>query len=150
MAALAQINPKSSCGADGINFKVLRAAVENFSDATLKLFNRVYANSRTPQAWSVADWLAIPKSTAPSIRNVITNQRGISIGGAYGKLFEATVANKIKVASLLSSLSPFQGGFMEGRSTIDNYIMLNESLSLRKAKRLSTRVYLIDVEKAFN
>ena len=39
---------------------------------------------------------------------------------------------------------------MEGRSTIDNYIMLNESLSLRKAKRLSTRVYLIDVEKAFD
>lgn len=151
MAALAQINPKSSCGADGINFKVLRTAVENFRDATLKLFNRVYANSRTPQAWSVADWLAIPKSSAPNVRNVITNQRGISIGGAYGKLFEATVAAKIKATSLLnSSLSPFQGGFMEGRSTIDNYIMLNESLSLRKAKRLSTRVYLIDVEKAFD
>lgn len=151
MAALAQINPKSSCGADGMNFQVLRAAVENFREATLKLFNRVYANSRTPRAWSVADWLAIPKSSAPSVRNVITNQRGISIGGAYGKLFEATVANKIKAAgSLYSSLSPFQGGFMEGRSTIDNYIMLIESLSLRKAKRLSTRVFLIDVEKAFD
>ena len=28
--------------------------------------------------------------------------------------------------------------------------MLIESLSLRKAKRLSTRVFLIDVEKAFD
>ncbi len=39
---------------------------------------------------------------------------------------------------------------MEGRSTVNKYIMLIESLSLRKAKRLSTRVFLIDVEKAFD
>ena len=148
--ALSSLNSKASCGADGIDMALLSTIVSDghCGGLIVTLFNSFLATGVTPAEFSLGFWTALNKSNAPALKLKVSNKRPISRSVALAKLFEAVINVRIRKQIVIVDV---QGGFVPGRSGLDNMIWLLENLSImKKDKLLNIWLHLFDFEKAFD
>ena len=148
ITASSRLNIHSASGDDGIPPRLLLklCQLDTFASNIATFFNTILDKRLTPLDWSSAYWRAIPKSSSS---HIVSNLRPLSIGHAIAKLFELCILRRIE-KHLQSRLSSLQFGFVHKRSTLIAYTVLLDSILLRAKQNLSTRVILVDIEKAFD
>lgn len=79
----------------------------------------------------------------------MTNYRPISKLCIVSKVFERIIYNQI-YSALRHSFSSVQHGFLKGRSTVTNLVLLNDSITQNMESGLQTDAIYTDYSKAFD
>ena len=95
------------------------------------LFNYVFDNGEYPDEWAEGIINPIHKK-GPFIQP--DNYRKITVLNALGKLFETVLNSRLNyLRQVCQQEDPFQNGFKNGRSTIDNDFILNGIIEKHRA-----------------
>lgn len=143
--AIAQLNTSSSPGSDGIPIFVLKGLSDVISPVLSSLFNWSLSSSDFPSVWKRSIVVPIPK---PGISE-LTNFRPISLLNSVSKIFEHIIYQSIH-NHIFPFISPFQHGFMPGRSVSTNIAsFLQDSASVIERRGQVDAIYF-DFAKAFD
>ena len=133
---------------EGINMRICKLMLENFSEKWLKLFGNSLYTGTFPKEWTCSIVTLLPKTGDLSHPG---NWRPISQTCIFAKILENIV--KTRLQSYLidhSLLSEYQFGFLPHRSTKEAVFELTKSMySTINNRKLMAMVFL-DVAKAFN
>lgn len=99
-----------------------------------------------PLAWKSSYIFPLHKS---GNRSLIDNYRGIAKLSAMPKLLEAIITSQLS-HSVKSLISPFQHGFLSGKSTVTNLLEFTSKTIENFGKGLQTDVIYTDFSKAFD
>ncbi|GBM15893.1 RNA-directed DNA polymerase from mobile element jockey [Araneus ventricosus] len=140
---------KTSPGPDNISYLM----IQNLSDKSLHnllfLYNRIWREHSFPSCWQQAIIIPILKpGKEPSNPR---NYRPIALTSCLCKILEKMV-NKRLIYYLETNkiFSPFQSGFRQGRSTVDNLLALETEIRNAFLRRQHTVAIFFDIEKAYD
>ena len=114
-------------GISGVTSELLKACGEKLIPLLTSLFKIYIRTACIPSMWNQAIICPIPKK---GDLTKIENYRPISLTEIPRKIFEVTIL-KTFLNSFIEPLSPAQGGFRTGRSTIDQAACLHEAIQQR-------------------
>ena len=137
----------SSC-IDGVNMKICKLLLTDFTDMWLSIFANSMFTGIFPEDWSRSIVTLLPKGG--DLTNPV-NWRPISQTNIFSKILEKIVHSKILDYFLRNSiLSRYQYGFLPGRSTQEAVydVVKNIYSSLNNRKIMGT--IFLDISKAFN
>lgn len=137
-----------SAGIDGIPNEFWKFA-EPLFPLLLDFMNQLYVNGFYPVDWQTGIIVPIFKKGDPSLPD---NYRGIALLCCIAKLLAFLLSVRLKIwASLHDFWSPFQSGFREKHSTIDNIFVIY-SAYVCNVQRSSKPLYCayIDFRKCFD
>lgn len=143
---LHKLDPSKSAGPDHMPARFLINCAKTISLPISILFKRSIAEGYVPCIWKRAFITPVHKKGA---KTDITNYRPISKLCIVSKVFEKVVFNQLYPA-LKQSFSPFQHGFLKGRSTVSNLISLNSYLTEAMDNGHQVDVVYTDYSKAFD
>ena len=149
--ALAQLPSSSSAGPDNIAYPMLTHLPQESLDFLLYIFNLSWTSHTFPSCWKTSTIIPIHKSGKPT--NQPSSFRPISLTSCISKLFERLVL--ARVSFLLESsniLTSAQAGFRPGRSTLDQILLLSQSISdgFQSKPPLRSVLATVDFSKAFD
>ena len=147
--AIDELVSGKSPGLDGISNEILKKASVIIVPLLYRLFNCALEHKYFPEQWSVA--LIIPIHKAGPV-NDPNNYRGISLLSCVGKLFTKLICKRLTHwAAENDGISDVQGGFVKGKSTIDQ-IFIFQSMVSKYLSRRNGRFYsvYVDFSKAFD
>ena len=133
---------------DGWGWKnefIIEGGIE-MKKSLLKLVNRMEVDGVTPQMWnSVLIKSAHKKGSVLDL----DNKRGLFITEIISKVYEKVIKNRNR-QTIERSLSDNQTGGLRDRATIDNHVLLSETI--RKNKKIGKKTYVIfgDAVKCFD
>ena len=133
-------------GPDGIPSIILKNCADLLSYPLTFLFNASLKFGYFPSYWKRSYIIPIHKSGG---RSEISNYRGIAKLSVIPKLFEKLVTD-ILSHSISSIISPYQHGFLRGRSTCTNLMELSSHINSGLCNRKQTDVVYTDFSKAFD
>lgn len=110
------------------------------------MFNRSLATGGFPAIWKKSFIVPFYKNGS---RCNVENYRGIAKLSDIPKLFELLISRKL-VHSLKSIVSPYQHGFLQGKSTITNLLEFSSVVFSNFSSKLQTDVIYTDFSKAFD
>lgn len=110
------------------------------------LFRRSLAEGAVPDIWKRAYITPVHKKGP---KTEITNYRPVSKLCIVSKVFERLIYNQI-YPSIKQSFSSYQHGFLKGRSTTSNLILLNDFLTEAMDDGQQVDVVYTDYSKAFD
>ena len=140
--------PGKACGVDGIPSECLLYAADNLDSPLMALFNYVFDNGEYPDEWAEGIINPIHK-TGPFIQP--DNYRKITVLNALGKLFETVLNSRLNyLRQVCKQEDPFQNGFKNGCSTIDNDFILNGIIEKHRAINKPLYICYIDFKSAFD
>lgn len=148
---LKNLKTKKSPGPDKIPNIALRTLMKSKTSLKLlhKLFNTCIKFSYFPQNWKFAKICAIPKKAQSSADPKC--YRPISLISCLGKVFEATILNKLSDHENDHNIFiKQQFGFRRKHSTVQQILRITENASLGFNNNQSTGLALLDLEKAFD
>ncbi|GBN82712.1 putative RNA-directed DNA polymerase from transposon BS [Araneus ventricosus] len=138
----------TSPGPDNIHLPMLTHLTENSLYNILKLFNRIWKEKKFPSSWRRAVVISILK---PGEAKSPNNYRPIALTSVLCKLLERMVNSRlVHVLEKKKWLSPFQSGFRFGRGTIDNILLLENSIREAFVSKKHLVSILFDMEKAYD
>ena len=114
------------------------------------LFNKSLNSGILPPDWKCANVTPIHKNGA---RNLACNYRQVSLTSIFNKLMESTCIVKDHSLNHLSTnnlLSPYQFGFIPGRSCSTQLLLLLDYLTCHLDNGYSIDVIYLDFQKAFD
>ncbi|GBN18751.1 putative RNA-directed DNA polymerase from transposon BS [Araneus ventricosus] len=115
----------------------------------LKLFNRISKEKKFPSSWRRA--VVIPILKPGKDAKSPNNYRPIALTSVLCKLLERMVNSRlVHVLEKKKWLSPFQSGFRFGRGTIDNILLLENSIREAFVSKKHLVSILFDMEKAYD
>ncbi|GBN55468.1 putative RNA-directed DNA polymerase from transposon X-element [Araneus ventricosus] len=127
--------------------------IQHLSDESLHnllfLYNRIWHEHSFPSSWQQA--IIIPVLKPGKEPSNPCNYRPIALTNCMCKILEK-MANKRLVYYLETNslLSPFQSGFRQGRSTIDNLLALETEIRNAFIRRQHAVAIFFDIEKAYD
>ena len=131
---------------DGTRNPMYRCAGEEMMKQLGVLFNFLKSTESIPAGWSWATIINLFKEGDQCDPN---NYRGIALISCLGKLYLSLWARRI-TKHLESKITENQGGFRPRRNTVDQTLILKETLLRRRKEGLPTYVYFVDFRKAFD
>ena len=145
--AIDTLKREKAPGPDGIETEHLCFSGPAVQLQLCRIFNAMLASCYIPDLLTLGLVTAIPKGADKDLKNP-SNYRGISLLSNVGKLFEKLLLEKILHQGV--SLSPLQGGFRPGYSSIHTSFIFQEPVqSLRECGKKAFVAFL-DVKKAFD
>lgn len=135
-----------SAGPDEIPPSFLVRCSEQLANPLSILFSKSISEGYVPVIWKAAFISPIHKKGP---KNLVPNYRPISKLCIISKTFEKIVYKQV-YAALRQSFSLSQHGFLKGRSTVTNLLILNDQLTDNMENRLQTDVIYTDYSKAFD
>ncbi len=142
------LKPSSSCGADGITARLLKAAGPSIYPVIRHLINRSITARQFPQIWKTGCITPLYKegdATNPS------NYRPISILPTMGKLAEKVIHTQLYTYfSNYELLSPRQAGFRKGYSTGTCLLDFVDNVFVNMDQGMTCGVLFLDLRKAFD
>ncbi|GBN82099.1 putative RNA-directed DNA polymerase from transposon X-element [Araneus ventricosus] len=139
----------TSPGPDNIHLLMLTHLTETSLHNILKLFNRIWKEKKFPSSWRRAVVIPILKP-GKDAKNP-NNYRPIALTSVLCKLLERMVNSRlVHVLEKKKCLSPFQSGFRFGRGTIDNILLLENSIREAFVSKKHLVSILFDMEKAYD
>lgn len=113
------------------------------------LFNACLRWNYFPYNWKHAQVTMIPKPGKP--KNNLSSYRPISLLPTLSKLLEKLIAFRLRNVLLdWNVLPPFQFGFREGHSTVDQMVKFSEFLNLNFENHNQTAALFLDFKQAFD
>jgi hypothetical protein len=146
MVAIKSLKPMSSCGPDGIPPFFVKGCADLVSGGLKFLFNLSLKTGRFPVKWKLAKVTPIFKS---GDAKDVNNYRPISLINVFAKVFERVIY-KYVYSHLKNSFSPFQHGFLSGKSTVTNLIEFSYDIARGMESSGRMDVIYIDFQKAFD
>lgn len=139
----------SSPGPDGISYIMLKHLSKNSLVNLLYLYNRIWVEQTFPNSWQTATIIPIPKpNKKPTDPN---NYRPIALTNCLSKVLERMVNSRLTYfLETHNCISPFQSGFRQGRSTLDNLIYLETQIRNAFLKKNHLISIFFDIEKAYD
>ena len=146
--ALAALPNGKAAGLDGVVAELLKLAGLGLALALTELFNAIWSSLQWPEDWRTA--FLVPLFKDGSKLDPL-NYRMIALNSVMAKLFEKVLDMRIREWSeRVGTLSDLQGGFREGRGTMDQVFILHEIVTRRLEKKAPTLLMFVDVRKAYD
>lgn len=140
-----------SPGPDQISNRLIKNFPAGSINLLRKIFNACLSLGYFPDAWKLANVIAIPK---PGKNDELTSSyRPISLLCGFGKIFEKIIKNKlINTKHYTDALPNVQFGFRDGHSTSHQLLRIGSTavLALNEIKPKSMGIISLDIEKAFD
>ena len=138
-----------AAGTDGIAADLIRHAGIGTEMALTELFNYIWEHLDWPPDLQEAYLVPLYKKLGSRLDP--GNFRMIAIQSVVAKLFEKLLDRRLREwVERAHGLSDLQGGFREGRGTLDQILILDEVASSRLERKLPTCCAFIDVRKAYD
>lgn len=141
-----KLNMKLSSGPDDISPCFIYNCRCVLSPVLSSIFNLSLTSGLFPQEWKKSYITPILKS---GNRSLVDNYRPISKISIFSKIFESIVSDKIYFP-IKSVIIPEQHGFVSGRSTTTNLLILEEYILNAFGEGLQVDVVYTDFSKAFD
>lgn len=146
---IGSLRPFKSPGPDGIPNILIKKlplpAIQKITD----IFNACVRLNYWPTNFKLAKVIPILKSGKDPA--AASSYRPISLLNSIGKIFEKTIYNFLDDFATKNNIIPkYQFGFKRGHSTTHQVKRLISFINKNKAKKKSTGVILLDIEKAFD
>ena len=152
LAAASNLTSSTGTGPDKVVYPMLKHLPRSGMDFLLYIFNLSWSSHSFPFIWKTSSIIPIHKMGKPL--DSPASFRPISLTSCVSKLFEHIILSRLLFFLKSNSiLSPCQGGFRPGRSTLDQILFLSQSISDGFNKpRTGSRTILstIDFSKAFD
>ena len=150
--AISQLSTSTSLGPDQITYPLLSHLPQSALHFLLYIFNLSWSTHTFPSAWKQSTIIPILKPGKPS--DSPSSYRPISLTSCTSKLFERMVLGRLTYfLEQHDILSPVQAGFRPGRSTVDQVLLLSQSIadSFHQSKPgARTVLATVDFAKAFD
>lgn len=145
---LRSLKTDKASGPDGISNRILREASHELSQPLCDLFNTSLLCRKVPSIWKEAHVTAIFKKGDSSLPS---NYRPISLLNTIEKVFERLIFKRL-FNHLKDNrfLTPVQSGFIPGDSTVNQLVLIYETLCKALDNGLEARVIFFDISKAFD
>ena len=139
----------TSAGPDQIHYQLLKHLPQESLQILLDIFNHIFATNKFPDSWREATIIPIPKPgkdhTDPA------NYRPIALTSCVCKTMERMINNRLVwYLEENNILSPYQNGFRQHRSTIDQLVRLETYIREGFIKRQHVVAVFFDLEKAYD
>ena len=125
--ATSQLSTSTSSGPDQITYSLLTHLPQSALHFFLYIFNLSLSIHTFPSTWKQSTIIPILKPGKPS--DSPSSYRPISLTSCTSKLFERMVLERLTYFLKQGTLSPVQAGFRPGRSTIDQVLLLSQSIA---------------------
>ena len=150
--AISQPSTSTSSGPDKITYPLLYHLPQSALHFLLYIFNLFWSTHTFPSAWKQSTIIPILKSGKPS--DSPSSYRPISLTSCTSKLFVRMVLGRLNYfLEQQNILSPVQAGFRPGRLTVDQVLLLSQSIadSFHQSKPgARTVLATVDFAKAFD
>lgn len=143
---LLNLDTSKSAGPDDLSPIFLTGCAKSIYVPISLLFSKSMSEGTLPKIWKSAFVSPIHKKGS---KTEVVNYRPISKLCIIAKLFERIVYNQI-YAALRHSFSVTQHGFLKGRSTASNLVLLNDILTEAMDSGFQVDVIYTDYSKAFD
>ena len=138
-----------AAGIDNILNEFLKASPEKLITVITKLFNIVLDSGMIPKEWSIG--VLVPLYKNKGSKNNPDNYRGITLLSCFGKLFTATINDRLThFLEEMGTLGDEQAGFRAQHSTIDHIFTLNTIIDFYAQSKQRLYCAFIDYKKAFD
>ena len=146
LASLHRTPRHKAPGLSGVSADLLLPGADVLAPLLGKLFCVYFANARIPSSWTRALICPVPKKGDLSR---VSNYRPISLTEVTRKVFELCLLDHLNVTI---SLSPEQGGFRQGRSTLDQIEALGTVIDHIRRDKKHKRAHLafLDIKAAYD
>ena len=139
----------SSSGPDKIHYHMLNHLDEESLQTILFLFNKIWKEQLFPAEWRKAIVIPIPKPGKDPQFTI--NYRPIALTSCLCKLMERMVNQRLMyILEEGNYFTPFQSGFRQGRSTLDNLVKLETAVREAFVSRKHLISIFFDMEKAYD
>ena len=119
---------------------------EEIKQSLIKIYNVVNETQEPPREWNQMRIKTIPKKGS----NVkMSNKRGLFITNNISKIYEKIIKARNR-EQIKKGISALQTGGIEGRSTMDNIMVILAIIERNKYLGKSTHVAFADVQKCFD
>ena len=126
--AISQLSTSTSSGPDQITYPLLTHLPQSALHFLLYIFNLSWSTHTFPSTWKQSTIIPILKLGKPS--DSPSSYRPISLTSCTSKLFERMVLGRLTYfLEQQDILSPVQAGFRPGRSTVDQVLLLSQSIA---------------------
>ena len=126
--AIFQLSTSTSSGPDQITYPLLSHLPQSALHFLLYIFNLSWSTHTFPSTWKKSIIIPILKSGKSSDSS--SSYRPISLTSCTSKLFERMVLGRLTYfLEQQDILSPVQAGFRPGRSTVDQVLLLSQSIA---------------------
>ena len=140
------LRPNNNVGPDGIPPMFLKNCSYVILKPLLYIFNSSLQTGTFPSKWKTSFITPIYKS---GDKSNVTNFRPICTQSAIPKLFDSIITDKL--TPLISNIiSPYQHGFLKGRSTSTNLLIYENFLNKALENHLQVDSIYTDLSKAFD
>ena len=150
--AISQLSTSTSLGTDQITYPLLTHLPQSVLHFLLYIFNLSWSTHTFPSSWKQSTIIHILKPEKPS--NSPSSYRPISLTSCTSKLFERLVLGRLTYfLEQQGTLSPMQAGFRSDRLTVDQVLLLSQSIpdSFHQSKPgARTVLATVDFAKAFD
>lgn len=144
--SLSKLDISKSAGPDSIPPILLVKCATSLALPIALLFAKSIKEGSVPGIWKSAFITPVHKK---GNKREVTNYRPISKLCIISKVFERIVYDQV-YATFRNSFSPFQHGFLKGRSTVSNLVLLNEFITETMEGGSQVDVIYTDYSKAFD
>ena len=145
---LIALQSNKSSGPYGWPITIIKSVSEFISVPLSILFNKSLNSGTLTSDWKCANVTPIHKKGA---RNLACNYRPVSLTSIFSKLMESIVKDHIlNHLSTNNLLSPYQFGFIPGRSCSTQLLMMLDYLTHHLDEGYSIDVIYLDFQKAFD
>ena len=145
-------SPQPSLGTDRITYPLLTHLPQSATHFFLYIFNLSWLTHTFPSTWKQSTIIPILKPEKPS--DSPSSYRPISLTSRTSKLFERMVLRQLTyLLEQQDILSSVQAGFRPGRSTVDQVLLISQSIadSFHLSKPgARTVLATVDFAKAFD
>ena len=145
--SIRKLKNKTSMDYDQLSNKVIKSAGQDFLDSLKIMFQEIDRENRGPEAWENMKIKSIYKGK--NCRKEMTNRRGLFITSVISKLFEKTKLSTQRDI-IEAKMSKFQTGGVQGKSTIDNKMVLNSVIDYNNLINSETYIFFADAHKCFD
>ena len=144
--AFNKLKGSKCCGPDSLPSFILKACKDILVKPLTHIFNQCLQKGYFPTKWKLSRVSPIFKK---GDKTVGENYRPISILCATSKIFELLLYNRI-YSDVKCQISPFQHGFIQGRSTITNLVTFTDFVATCFEHKKAAHAIYFDYSKAFD
>jgi len=121
---------KKDPGPDGINFFFIKKAWNIIGGDIIRMMDEFYRTNLLPPGINNSFATLIPKIKGA---NRLKDFRPISLVGSLYKIISKLLATRVKQV-MLEVISDHQNPFIKGRKILDNILIANEVINIKKRK----------------
>ncbi len=144
--ALSTLDPSKATGPDDLSCRILKECAAELAPSLTKLLNKSLQLGKVPDIWKRANVVPVHKKGDKSAAD---NYRPISLLCITSKILERCIYNKI-FPHIKFLLSKVQHGFLKGRSTTTQLLLVLCELINNMENGFQTDIIYLDFSKAFD